>query len=69
MPKYTIIIAGATYEIYSRGRAAAVKAAYVQHVNKPVSPQVTFLRYQKGAVIYQVSSQEFGQFDAIVTQQ
>lgn len=69
MPRYAIIIAGATYEIYSRGRAAAVKAAYVQHVGKPVSPQVTFLRYQKDAVIYQVSSQEFGQFDAIVTQQ
>ena len=68
MPKYLITIAGKTYGILSRGRAAAVRAAIAQHVNVPLSGQPKFLRYEKGAVIYEMIT-PVGKIEAIVREE
>lgn len=65
MPKYFVTIAGKTYGILSRGRAAAVRAAIAQHVGVPLSGQPKFLRYIPGYVVYEMITPA-GKIEAIV---
>ena len=65
MPKHFVTIAGTTYGILSRGRAAAVRAAIAQHVGVPLSGQPKFLRYERGAVVYEMITPA-GKIEAIV---
>jgi len=65
MPKYLITIAGKTYGILSRGRAAAVRAAIAQHVGVPLSGQPKFLRIERGAAVYEMITPA-GKIEAIV---
>ena len=65
MPKYFVTIAGKTYGILSRGRAAAVRAAIAEHVGVPLSGQPKFVRYERGAVVYEMITPA-GKIEAIV---
>jgi hypothetical protein len=65
MPKFLVTIAGATYEIYSRGRAAAVRAAIAQHTGAPVVGAPKFLRYIPGYVVYEMITPA-GKIEAII---